>query len=395
MEVGRQATANQARHSRNGSRDLGGFSYSCRMPPNTILEVAAARPNFMKIAPIHRALIQSGTLRPILVHTGQHYDRTMSDVFFKDLGLADADIRLETGSGTHAQQTARVLMDIEPYLLDLRPAAVVVVGDVNSTVAAALCAAKLGIPVVHVEAGLRSFRRDMPEEVNRVVTDSIADLLLAPSKDAVVNLRREGHRDETIHMVGNVMIDSLDLILPKALQSNILETMGLRPESYFVATIHRPSNVDNEGDLDSLIDILLAASEICPLVFAVHPRTMAMLRAHARQTHLESGNVIIRESMGYIDFLGLLASSSAVLTDSGGIQEESTVLGVPCLTLRDETERPVTVTHGTNHVVGRDRERILSTLRNVGSMDRRSRRPPFWDGHAADRIVSLLETTFG
>jgi UDP-N-acetylglucosamine 2-epimerase (non-hydrolysing) len=365
------------------------------MPDNKIVEVAATRPNFMKVAPIHRALARSARLAPILIHTGQHYDTAMSDVFFADLGLEEPEIHLDAGSGTHAEQTARVLTGLEPHLAAICPAAVVVVGDVNSTLAAALCAAKLGIPVAHVEAGLRSFRRDMPEEINRVMTDSISDLLLAPSDDAVDNLLREGHPQDRIHMVGNVMIDSLTVVLPKARSSSILAELGLEPRSYFVATLHRPSNVDDREDLDLLVDIFVAVSRIKRLVFVIHPRTMGLLRNGTGYTRLEKADVLLCDPMGYIDFLALIASSAAVLTDSGGVQEETTVLGVTCLTLRDETERPVTVTDGTNHVVGRDTGRILSFLSEASTGPRGERRPPLWDGHSAERVVKVLEDVYG
>lgn len=366
------------------------------VPDNTIVEIAAARPNFMKVAPIHRVLAQSTRLRPILVHTGQHYDRTMSDVFFSDLEIDEPDVHLDVGSGTHAEQTAGVLTGLEPHLMAIRPAALVVVGDVNSTLAAALCAAKLDVPVAHVEAGLRSYRRDMPEEINRVMTDSISDLLFAPSSDAVDNLVREGHPVERIHMVGNVMIDSLDRIAPQALAASPqLAELGLEARSYFVATLHRPSNVDDADELERLVDIFVAVTRIKPLVFVVHPRTARMLRSGTGFEQLEEAGVRLRESMGYVDFMSLIASSAAVLTDSGGIQEETTVLGVPCLTLRAETERPITVTHGTNRVVGQDKETVLQALEDSASKTPPKRRPPLWDGHTAERIVELLEKRYG
>jgi UDP-N-acetylglucosamine 2-epimerase (non-hydrolysing) len=287
-----------------------------------------------------------------------------------------------------------VLTELEPHLVELKPAALVVVGDVNSTLGAALCAAKLGIPVVHVEAGLRSYRRDMPEEINRVVTDSISDLLLAPSDDAVNNLLREGHPSERIAMVGNVMIDSLELILPQARTSNILRDLQLDARSYFLATLHRPSNVDGERELDRMIDLLIDAAKILPVVFPVHPRTMSLLAAGPGLSRLESSRVLLIAPLGYIEFLALVDSSAAVLTDSGGIQEETTILGVPCLTLREETERPITVTLGTNHVVGHDRTRILAILERVQGIPRQRVRPPLWDGHTAERIIPLLEAAY-
>lgn len=356
-----------------------------------VIEVAAARPNFMKIAPLHRELALSDFVEPILVHAGQHYDPSMSDVFFADLGLPEPDIRLDIGSGSHAEQTARVLTRLEPYLISLKPAATVVVGDVNSTLAAALCAAKLNIPVVHVEAGLRSRNRAMPEEVNRVATDAIADLLLAPSEDAVKNLRREGHSDEDIKMVGNVMIDSLESIMPKIQSSIILNEQGLEPQGYLLVTLHRPSNVDDERRLVRLVDIFTEVGRWQTVVFVAHPRTRNLLDAAGVVRDLKEAGVRLLEPLGYIDFLALEASSAAVLTDSGGVQEETTVLGVPCLTLRDETERPITVTHGTNQVVGQDRELIMSALASLSAAERVPRRPPLWDGRAAGRIARLIE----
>ena len=368
-------------------------------PPMTkarIVEIAAARPNFMKVAPVHREAARSRRIEPILVHAGQHYDRLMSDVFFADLALGGPDIELGIGSGTHAQQTARVLTRLEPHLAAIRPSAVLVVGDVNSTLAAALCAVKLGFPVAHVEAGLRSGDRYMPEQINRVMTDAIADLLLAPSDDAVKNLLNEGHPKERIHMVGNVMIDSLDALLPSARSSAVLNELGIERGSYFVATLHRPSNVDRGDQLEELVDVFLAVTQVKPLIFVAHPRTLAALRANGAVQRLEGGGVRILEPMGYIEFLALEASSAAVLTDSGGIQEETTVLGIPCLTLREDTERPVTVTEGTNLVVGRDKEAILDALGRIASGAWGGpRRPRLWDGRTARRIVRILEESYG
>jgi UDP-N-acetylglucosamine 2-epimerase (non-hydrolysing) len=365
------------------------------MHERQIVEVAGARPNFMKIAPIHRHLKRSDRLTPILVHAEQHYDQDMSDVFFRELGLDEPDIRLGVGSGTHAEQTARVLTALEPHLVAIRPVAVLVVGDVNTTLAGALCAAKLCLPVVHVEAGLRSHDRNMPEEINRVMTDSIADLLLAPSQDAVENLIHEGHPPERILMVGNVMIDSLDLTMAKIRESRIVTSLGLVPRSYLVATLHRPSNVDAADDLAAYVDMFLAASRIKPLVFVVHPRTMTQLRAGGHDARLAEQGIVLRTAMGYVDFLALIDSSAAVLTDSGGIQEETTVLGIPCLTLRDETERPVTVLEGTNRLVGRDTARVIEVLHELETKKERPSRPPLWDGHASQRIAEALTSRYG
>ena len=341
--------------------------YPLPVSRSVILEIAAARPNFMKIAPIHRAASRSERIDPILVHTGQHYDSEMSRVFFSDLSIEEPTIRLNVGSGTHAEQTAAVLVDLEPHLERIRPAAVLVVGDVNSTLAAALCAAKLNIPVVHVEAGLRSFNRAMPEEVNRVMTDAISELLFAPSDDAVENLIREGHPSERIHMVGNLMIDSLDSMLARSRSSDILEKLGLTPGAFFLVTLHRPANVDDLGQLQHLVQILVAVSRYKRVVFVVHPRTRATMEASDQLPALEKAGVRLLKPLGYVDFLALEAASAGVLTDSGGIQEETTVLGVPCLTLRSETERPVTVTHGTNHVVGQDLGAVLEVIEGIVS----------------------------
>ena len=366
------------------------------MPRNVILEIAAARPNFMKIAPIHREASHSKRIDPILVHTGQHYDSGMSEIFFSDLSIDEPTIRLNVGSGTHAQQTAKVLVQLEPHLERLRPAAVLVVGDANSTLAAALCAAKLNIPVVHVEAGLRSFNRAMPEEVNRIVTDAISDLLLAPSNDAVENLLREGHPSERIHMVGNLMIDSLDSMLAKSRSSSILERLGLTPRGFFLATLHRPANVDDLHELEHLIDIFVAVSRYKPVAFVVHPRTRAMIEASEQLRPLQRAGLMLLEPLGYSEFLALEAATAGVLTDSGGIQEETTVLGVPCLTLRDETERPVTVTQGTNHIVGQDLGAIIEIIEGIASGPLpEPRRPPLWDGRSAERVVAILEERYG
>jgi UDP-N-acetylglucosamine 2-epimerase (non-hydrolysing) len=368
--------------------------YAPLVEKRLIVEIAAARPNFMKVAPIHRGLLNSSLLQPVLIHTGQHYDASLSDVFFSDLKLTEPDIRLGVGSGTHAAQTAGVLLALEPHLLSMQPAAVLVVGDVNSTLAAAVCAAKLQIPVVHVEAGLRSRRRDMPEEINRVVTDAISDLLLAPSEDAVENLLSEGHSPETVHMVGNVMIDSLDAAASLINASDVLSRLGLLPNGYFVATLHRPSNVDRPQDLEALLDLLRNAATIKPLVFVIHPRTLAVLQESDVVAELEASGVRVVEPLGYLDFVALVSASAAVLTDSGGLQEETTILGVPCLTLRDETERPITVTQGTNVVVGRDKGKTLEILSRLPRDRSAAQRPTRWDGHAAERIVRILEKEY-
>jgi UDP-N-acetylglucosamine 2-epimerase (non-hydrolysing) len=362
----------------------------------TVVEVAGARPNYMKIAPIHRALVGSECLRPVFVHTGQHYDWEMSEVFLRDLGLPSPDFELGVGSGTHAEQTAQVMLRLEPILLEAQPAVVVVVGDVNSTLGAALAAAKLTIPVAHVEAGLRSFDRTMPEELNRLVTDAISDLLFAPSEEAVENLVAEGISAEKVHLVGNVMIDTLEHLLPLARRSGVLDQLGLGAGRFLLATLHRPSNVDGDSSLRVVVDVLAAVAEELPVLLVAHPRTRKRLLEAGLMAPLQHGGVHVIEPLGYVDFLGLMASSAGVLTDSGGIQEETAVLGVPCLTMRDRTERPITLTHGTNQVVGSNLERILAAVTRIATGHRATpRRPPLWDGRAAERIVSILEGRFG
>jgi UDP-N-acetylglucosamine 2-epimerase (non-hydrolysing) len=358
--------------------------------------VAGARPNFMKVAPVHRAMLGAGTFSHTFIHTGQHYDWEMSEVFLRELGLPPPDFELGVGSGSHATQTAQVMMKLEPILERLQPDVVIVVGDVNSTLAAALTAVKLEIPVAHIEAGLRSLDRTMPEEINRIVTDSISDILFAPSPEGVENLRREGNSDEKIHFVGNVMIDTLDALFPKALRSDVLQRLQLGERSYLLVTLHRPSNVDTAASLDVVTRVIAGVAKSLPTVFVAHPRTRRRLEKTGLSARLEGGGVRTIDPVGYLDFLRLESAAAAVLTDSGGIQEETTVLGVPCLTLRENTERPITVTQGTNRLVGLDIERIVSAVKEIVTAPRPpGSRPDLWDGHAADRIVSVLERTFG
>ena len=346
--------------------------------------VAGARPNFMKIKPVIDALEQGGA-QVVLVHTGQHYDSTMSKVFFEELGIRTPDYSLGVGSGTHAQQTAGVMTAFEPILADLRPQVVVVVGDVNSTMAAALVAAKATVPVAHVEAGLRSGDWTMPEEVNRLVTDRVSEYLLAPSPDAVDNLHAEAHDPARIHLVGNVMIDTLLANLDRARRRPILDDMGLRPGGYGVVTMHRPANVDDPDMLAGLLGALAEVAAECPLVLPVHPRTAVVMAQLGTPVSMR-----LVPPLGYLDFLALEAGARIVLTDSGGVQEETTVLGVPCLTLRDTTERPLTVTEGTNKVVGRSPDRILAEARRVLRDGVPPRRPALWDGKAAQRIAEVI-----
>ena len=346
--------------------------------------VVGARPNYMKVKPVMDALERRG-VTTYLVHTGQHYDQLLSAVFFDELGIRSPDRCLEVGSASHARQTALIMMGFEDVVRELTPDVVVVVGDVNSTMACALVAAKEATEVAHVEAGLRSGDWTMPEEVNRVVTDRVSDHLLAPSPDAVENLRREGLPEEHIHLVGNVMVDTLLANLDRATRRPVLADMGLQPGGFGVVTLHRPSNVDDPSQLGRLIRVLAEISSELPLVFPAHPRTQARLSRLPRATNLR-----IIPPLGYLDFLALEAGARLVLTDSGGVQEETTVLGVPCLTLRDMTERPITVTDGTNRVVTSDPSRLLEETRSVLRDGVERRRPALWDGRAGERIADVL-----
>jgi UDP-N-acetylglucosamine 2-epimerase (non-hydrolysing) len=353
-----------------------------------LVVVAGARPNFMKVAPLIAAFSRYD-LVPILVHTGQHYDYAMSGQFFDDLGLPAPDYHLEAGSGSHAQQTAEVLKRMEPVLIDEQPAGVIVVGDVNSTLAAALAASKLGITVVHVEAGLRSFDRSMPEEINRLATDAITDLFLVTEESGRRNLRREGVPAERIHMIGNLMIDSLRKHLKKALCSDIRHRL-IPEERYGLVTLHRAANVDCKFQLAEILGALTKISEEVPLYWPVHPRTRLKLAASGSL----SENIHLLDPLGYLDFLSLEAQSAVVLTDSGGIQEETTVLGVPCLTLRENTERPVTIECGTNLLAGTTRASILAAWRESVKRPKAGRIPPLWDGKAGERASAALRKHF-
>ena len=359
-----------------------------------ILNIVGARPNFMKMAPLIAAIQRrSPHVTQVLVHTGQHYDETMSEAFFQDLNLPRPDYNLGVGSGSHAEQTASVMLAFEPILLAQRPDWVVVVGDVNSTLAATLVAVKLGVSVAHVEAGLRSFDRTMPEEINRVLTDHIADLLLTPSPDADANLLHEGIRPDRIVCVGNVMIDTLYHRLEQAEQSRVLNTLDLTPDEFAVLTLHRPANVDDAETLRGIFSALAEIAREIPIIFPAHPRTRTRLQEFGLE--LPQGMRMI-EPLGYLDFLRLWSQARLVLTDSGGLQEETTALGIPCLTLRENTERPITVTQGTNKVVGRNPVRIINAALEIlrDARFRQTRVPDLWDGQAAERIIeALLERT--
>lgn len=354
--------------------------------------VGGARPNFMKLAPLMEALRADSRFHALLVHTGQHYDHQMSGAFFRDLGLPDPDYSLGVGSGSHAQQTAAILSSFEPVLLDTRPDAVVVVGDVNSTMGCALVAAKLCVPVVHVEAGLRSFDRTMPEEINRVVTDAVSELLLVSEPSGVENLRREGIDPAKVRLVGNLMIDSLRRHLRQAEAAELPARLGLEPRAYGVITLHRPANVDDAAALETILEALAEISRELPLIFPVHPRTRARLQDSEAW---KRGRIRLLDPLSYIEFLSLMAASAAVFTDSGGIQEETTVLGIPCFTLRENTERPVTIEQGTNVLAGTRKETILAAWRRHGLARPNARVPDLWDGQAAARCLQAIAERFG
>jgi UDP-N-acetylglucosamine 2-epimerase (non-hydrolysing) len=359
--------------------------------PIPLVLVAGARPNFMKIAPLWKRLAEDPAFRVSLVHTGQHFDDVMSGQFFRELGLPEPDYHLGAGGGSHAQQTAEIMKRIEPVLEEQQPRGVVVVGDVNSTVAAALVAKKMGIDVVHAEAGLRSFDRTMPEEINRIVTDSISDLLLVTEESGRVNLQREGVDLTRVHLVGNLMIDSLRQHQEKAMQSGILEQLGLKARQFGLVTLHRPANVDQERPLSEILRALSHIARTLPLIWPAHPRTRARLQSGTLQP---PDGIRVIDPLGYLDFLCLQVSSAAVFTDSGGIQEETTVLGVPCLTLRDNTERPVTIEAGTNRLAGTSAESIIAAWETSLAAPKTGRVPPLWDGQAGDRCRTVMKEYF-
>jgi len=364
--------------------------------------IAGARPNFMKIAPIIRAMDRYSDLEVCLIHTGQHYDKNLSDVFFQELGIRRPDVALGVGSGSHAKQTADVMVAVESLILEANEkgqpfTAVIVVGDVNSTMAAALAASKLHVPVVHVEAGLRSRDRTMPEEINRLVTDSISDLLLCSEPAGVENLLAEGHSPENVHLVGNVMIDTLLNEVTRAKQQKTLEHFGLTPNQFGVVTLHRPGNVDQAPTLSSILEVLARVSERLPLVFPVHPRTQSRIELFGLKSILENApGCRVVEPLGYLDCLCLTSQAKVVVTDSGGLQEESTALGVPCLTLRPNTERPITCSQGTGTLIGNSADLLELKLQEVLSGSYKiGKCPELWDGKAAIRIVQLIHNILG
>jgi len=355
-----------------------------------ILHVVGARPNFMKITPVWRAISNTISGQQTLVHTGQHYDINMSEVFFTHLGLPKPDYYLGVGSGTHAEQTAAIMIALEKVLTELNPDLVLVYGDVNSTIAAALVSAKLMIPVGHVEAGLRSFDRSMPEEINRLLTDQIADLLFTPSKDGNENLLREGIDPRKIHFVGNVMIDTLVQLLPKARNTKVKDLS----DRYALVTLHRPSNVDDLTLLKQIVSTLIEISDDIQIVFPVHPRT----RKRITEFNIEfpgTNTFKLLEPLGYLDFIALLKTATVAITDSGGIQEETTYLGLPCLTVRKNTERPITISLGTNTLIGKDMSLLKQEVGRVLSGDvKKGKIPPLWDGQTSERIVNVLQRFF-
>ena len=356
-----------------------------------IISVVGARPNFMKIAPVHKAFLKhKGTVKHLICHTGQHYDERMSEIFFKDLGLPQPDFYLGAGSGSHAEQTARIMIEFENVVVEEKPDLVMVAGDVNSTIACSLVAVKLGIKVAHIEAGLRSFDRTMPEEINRILTDSISDYLLVSEEAGIINLEKEGITKDKIFFVGNTMIDSLVSFLPKVGKSDVLSRLNLKPSQYCLVTLHRPSNVDSPDFLKELAEVFNSLAEKMKIVFPVHPRTMKNIESAGLMNNLHK-NLMLTEPAGYIDFLALMKNAGLIITDSGGIQEESTYMGIQCITVRDNTERPSTVKLGTNHLVGTDLKKVKKVA--FGIIDGKIKKgtvPPLWDGHTGERIVNVI-----
>ncbi len=367
------------------------------MPVQTVHLIAAARPNFMKVAPLWHALAAAREFAPVLIHTGQHYDASMSGDILTDLGLPEPDFNLGIGSGSHAEQTGRVMIAYGVLAASHRPNWLVVVGDVNSTLACALTGVKLGIPTVHLEAGLRSRDRTMPEEINRIATDAVADVLWTPSPDADANLAAEGVPAERVTRVGNIMLDSFEMKRPDIEAAGVPQSLGLNGAGYCVATLHRPSNVDDPDQLGALVDCLSQVQAQLPVVFPVHPRTAARLEAFGLAPRLAAAGVQMIEPLPYVRFMSLVAGAKAVVTDSGGIQEETTYLGIPCLTLRDTTERPITIEQGTNRLTTPyDLNAMLRDALNAGANGGRALpRPEYWDGRTAERCVVDLRRRSG
>lgn len=362
-----------------------------------VLQIVGARPNFMKVAPLHRAIQAMEGWESKIVHTGQHFDAKMSDVFFTQLELPKPDYFLGIGGGTQSEVTAKIMLAFEPIVLDEKPDLIVVVGDVTSTLACTLVAIKLNIPLAHVEAGLRSGDRKMPEEINRILTDSVADYLFVTEESGMQHLSREGVAPEKVFFVGNVMIDSLERYREKAQQSSILTDLKVNTHEFILVTMHRPANVDTEKGLISILELLELSSSKTQVIFPIHPRTRAnMDKFHLTERLNQIPNLIITEPLGYIEFIQLMSNASAILTDSGGIQEETTYLGVPCLTFRDSTERPITVSLGTNQLLSDlDPQKTFAALSKVLQGEvKKGEIPPLWDGHAAERIAAIIHQLF-
>ncbi|MFV2057079.1 MAG: non-hydrolyzing UDP-N-acetylglucosamine 2-epimerase [Thiohalomonadales bacterium] len=368
------------------------------MTIHKVICVVGARPNFMKISPIMAQFNQTAGIEAKLVHTGQHYDAEMKHSFFEQLGIPEPDVDLEVGSGTHAIQTAEVMKRFEPVLDAERPSAILVVGDVNSTIACSLVAVKKNIPVIHVEAGLRSFDRAMPEEINRILTDQISDKLFTTEQEALVNLCNEGISEDKVHFVGNVMIDTLLKQLKSSIPAattigELYLSMNIDKTGFALLTLHRPSNVDSRDVLEGLLITIKTISESIPVVFPLHPRTRKQIELFNLGDIIQSANIIVKEPLGYHEMIGLMSRARVVLTDSGGIQEETTALGVPCITMRESTERPITCTQGTNTVVGIDTKKITSVFQDImQSGGKKGKIPKYWDGKAAERIIMIIKT---
>lgn len=356
-----------------------------------VISVVGARPNFVKIAPVHKAFVRhAGSVNHLVCHTGQHFDDKLSRVFFEELEIPEPDFYLGVGSGTHAGQTARIMMAVEQVFEAEKPDLVIVPGDVNSTMAACLVAVKMGIPTAHIESGLRSFDRTMPEEINRIVTDTLSDMLFVSEKSGLTNLKNEGINDEKVFFTGNVMIDSLVNCMPGIMKSAVHEKLGIVTGNYILATFHRPSNVDNKESLKALVKFLNFCSSLKKVIFPVHPRTEKMLNQYSLMEDFSSG-ITLTGPLGYIDFLALTRGASLVVTDSGGIQEETTFLSVPCLTVRESTERPVTVTEGTNYLAGTRLDGLEPIVTDMlAGRGKKGAIPELWDGRASERIVDIV-----
>lgn len=361
-----------------------------------VINVVGARPNFMKIAPIQREMAKYENIEPVLVHTGQHYDEKMSKLFFEDLELPEPNIYLDIGSASHAVQTAKIMIEFEKVIESQKPDLVLVVGDVNSTAACSLVASKMGVKIGHVEAGLRSFDRVMPEEINRIVTDSISDYLFVTEQSGLDNLKNEGIPDSKVFFTGHVMIDSLIYFLEKAKQSDILDKFNLNGTPYVLVTLHRPSNVDVKENLEKLLDAFEIVGKNLKIIFPIHPRTKKMISTFGLDQKVQSNkNLMLTDPIGYLDFMNLMQNSKLCLTDSGGIQEETTYLGIPCITMRENTERPITVDIGTNVIVGSDTNLIITEVEKIlQGKQKTGKIPELWDGKAAERIVEIIDGNF-